>query len=250
MNFKKRIITSAVLMSGVLSFGIAQANTITESEKAAFLESFGKEHPELVVDEVSKTEIPNILEIIVDKTNVFYADETGKYVFYGHIIKNENGSPISLTEKRVEELSKFDLEKLNYDNAVITKKGNGENKIVTFEDPNCGFCQKLHGELAKLDNVTISTFIIPILGPSSVEVSKQIWCSDDKSFAWNNYMEKRELKHIDTQSCDVSALEDNVNFATSHNISGTPAIFFENGKNIKGYVDARTLKNTMLIPKK
>lgn len=247
MNLKNKLITSAIILGSLFSISSVYAKDVAFSgdEKKEFLTKFEKNHPGIFVDEINKTEIPNILELVVDKTNILYVDSSAKYLFYGHIIVNDNGNSISLTEKRVEELSKFNLNDLNLDNAIVTIKGNGENKIVTFEDPNCVFCQKLHPELDKLDNVTIYTFVIPILGPSSVEVSKQIWCSENKSLAWNKYMTTKELKNIDINSCDVKALDENIEFAKNHNISGTPAIFFENGKGIKGYVNSDKLLEAM-----
>ena len=63
------------------------------------------------------------------------------------------------------------------DSAVKRVKGNGKRVIYTFEDPNCGYCKELQKELAKLNDVTIYTFLWPILSQDSVDKSKAIWCA-------------------------------------------------------------------------
>ena len=211
--------------------------------------SLSRNHPNLPeIKSISSTELPGIFEIVVNKSDIFYADMSGKFLIFGEIISVENNNQVNLTQNRVEELSSFDLKILNYDNAIVRKVGTGEAKIVTFEDPNCGFCRRLYPELNKLNDVTIYTFMIPILGQESVHVSKNIWCSNDREKAWSDYMTDKKLETIDEKLlslCNVNALEENISFAQEYNIMGTPAIFFENGKSFKGYTEAENIVNRM-----
>lgn len=56
------------------------------------------------------------------------------------------------------QLSAIDFSTLPLDQAVKTVKGNGKRILVTFEDPNCGYCKKLGKELVPVNDVTIYTF--------------------------------------------------------------------------------------------
>ena len=82
---------------------------------------------------------------------------------YGPIV--DTATEVNLTEKRLQEFSKFVFKDLPFKDAIKMVKGDGSRVIATFEDPNCGFCRKQMTEVEKLDNVTIYTFLIPILGP-------------------------------------------------------------------------------------
>jgi len=46
-------------------------------------------------------------------------------------------------------------------------------------------------------------------------------------------------------SCDISALERNVDFARKHKITGTPTIFFADGSRVPGAVSAQQIEKTL-----
>jgi len=77
--------------------------------------------------------------------------------------------------------------------AIVWKNGTGARKLVVFSDPNCGYCKRLEVDLQKLKNVTVYTFLIPVLGPESGEKSKNIWCSKDQAKAWLGWMLEGKL---------------------------------------------------------
>ena len=89
--------------------------------------------------------------------------------------------------------------------------------------------------MAKLDNVTIYTFLYPILSPDSLEKSKQIWCANDKAKAWNDWMiEGRAL--TGRGDCDTTAVQKTVETGRKLAITGTPTIFFADGERVPGAV--------------
>jgi thiol:disulfide interchange protein DsbC len=54
-------------------------------------------------------------------------------------------------------------------------------------------------------NVTVYTFLYPILGADSTEKSKAIWCAKDNTKAWRDWMIKGTPVE-NSPNCDVSAL--------------------------------------------
>ncbi|MBL8441087.1 MAG: DsbC family protein, partial [Betaproteobacteria bacterium] len=107
--------------------------------------------------------------------------------------------------------------------------------LATFEDPNCGYCKRLARDLQKLDNVTIYTFLYPILSEDSVRKSRQIWCSSDRAKAWNEWMVDGKAPSA-KEDCDSSAVIKNQEFGHKLNISGTPTLFFGDGERVPGAV--------------
>ena len=61
---------------------------------------------------------------------------------------------------------------------------------MVFSDVDCPYCRKFEAELAKVDNITVYTFLYPIEGlhPKAVQMSKQIWCAPDRNKAWDDYI--------------------------------------------------------------
>lgn len=200
------------------------------------------------IEDIRKTPVNGIYEVVVNKNEIFYSDSTGKYLFVGNLLNSRNGKHINLTEERATQLAAIPFDKFNLNNALVRKLGDGKRKLVTFEDPNCGFCRKLQPELDKLKDVTIYTFILPVLGKPSLEVSEKVWCSKDKNEAWANYMKNKTIPTISDEElskCDKKSLVDNVTFATNNGIMGTPALFFADGSSLRGYVPAEEISKKL-----
>jgi len=113
------------------------------------------------------------------------------------------------------------LDELPLEQAIKQVRGNGELILVSFEDPNCIYCIKLNKSLRLLDNITLYTFLTPMLSDDSVTKSRRIWCAPDPVAAWNNWM----LEHrppSGTGDCDVTALDRNLELGDEIGIQGVP----------------------------
>lgn len=115
----------------------------------------------------------------------------------------------------------IDLAALPVWQAIRQVHGRGELVLVTFEDPNCPFCARLDKKLARLDNATLYTFLLPILSEDSEAKSRQIWCAPDQAAAWNDWMLKHRLPTGDGD-CDTSALALNLEIGERLGIRGVP----------------------------
>ncbi|MNC86356.1 putative thiol:disulfide interchange protein DsbC precursor [compost metagenome] len=151
----------------------------------------------------------------------------------------------NVTQARNSELTAQALSKSS-DNAIKRVRGNGKRVIYTFEDPNCGYCKKQQQELTKLSDITIYTFLWPILSPDSIEKSKAIWCSRDRAKAWEDLM----LRGVSPQNearCDTP-IEKNMEMARRFGAQGTPAIYLADGRMIGGFVAAERIEEIFRFP--
>lgn len=242
-----------ILVSLLIGLNLITMNAFAQSDKNTdtIKQSLSAKFPMMPkIEEIKKTNMEGIFEVRLPGAEIVYTDVKGEFIIAnGDMLTSKNGQIVSLTKERVEEFTKIDFKEFNLKNAVKTVKGNGKNKIVTFEDPNCGYCKKLHPELEKLNNVTIYTFLYPILGPDSVEKSRNIWCSKDKTKAWNDYMDKQVTPTKADDKCKSDVLNENIAFATSKGIKGTPQIYFENGKKIGGYSTSEKIEEILNVKK-
>jgi len=191
------------------------------------------------VDAVAKTPYLGLYEVRLDN-EILYTDEKMNYIFSGNIIDGK--SMQNLTEKRLRDLSAIKWENLPLDAAVKTVRGNGKRMLAVFSDPNCPYCKRFEKELAKVDDITIYTFLYPILSEDSHEKSKAVWCSADKSKAWSALMLNGTVPAA--ARCDTP-IENNLALARKYHITGTPTLVFANGERVPGAIPQAQLEKML-----
>jgi thiol:disulfide interchange protein DsbC len=178
------------------------------------------------VEKIAKAPMTGIWEVTVDG-QIFYADDKGTYLIFGNLLEMKTGK--NLTAER-------QFNSLPLELAVKQVRGSGKNVMVTFEDPNCGYCKKLAKDILNLKDVTVYTFLYPVLGDDSYEKSKAIWCAPDKAKAWTDWMTAGKALPAIPAKCDTSGLDKSAQLGRKLRINGTPAIFFAGGERVGGYI--------------
>ena len=183
------------------------------------------------VESVSKAGYLGLYEVYADGT-IFYTDEKMTAVIVNGQLFDAK-SMKNVTDERMRKLTAIKFNDLPFERAIKQVRGDGKRVMATFEDPNCGYCKRLAKELLNLNNVTVYTFLYPILSEDSLRKSKQIWCAPDRAKAWNEWMvEGKALTGKDT--CDTTAISKNVEYGRDLKITGTPSIFFADGERFPG----------------
>jgi thiol:disulfide interchange protein DsbC len=225
MNFLKTVFTLAALVTA----------TCALAQEAAIRKNLAERIPQLQkIDEVSKSAMPGLFEIRVNGTEIYYTDGEGNFLLQGNLIDTRQRR--NLTEERVDKLTAISYDALPLKDAFTIVRGTGKRKLAVFEDPNCGYCKRFERDLQKVDNVTIHMFLYPILSADSTEKSKNIWCTKDRVKAWQDWMVRD--KAAATASCDISAIERNVEIGRKHKITGTPTLIFADGTRVPGAITA------------
>ena len=194
------------------------------------------------IDEVSKTPIPGLYEVRMGQ-EILYADEQGNHLIQGNLIDTRTRT--DLTEARINKLTAIEFASLPLKDAVVIKQGNGSRRLAVFGDPNCGYCKRFERDLAKLQDVTIYTFLYPILGPDSNAKSKDIWCAQDSAKVWRAWMIDGVAPPKSMGQCDTAALERNVALGKKHRVQGTPAAVFEDGTRVPGAIPLDSLEKNL-----
>ncbi len=194
------------------------------------------------IEEVTKTPIPGLYELRVG-TEVFYTDEQGNHLIEGQMIDTKTRT--NLTEARIAKLSAIDFDQLPLKDALVWKNGTGARKMAVFADPNCGYCKRFEKDLQQVKDVTVYTFLYPILGGDSPEKSRDIWCSKDKTKVWLDWMLRSVAPVRSMGECDASALQRNAALGRKHRVNGTPAIVFEDGKRVPGAMNPEQIEKQL-----
>jgi thiol:disulfide interchange protein DsbC len=231
--------------AGTAAAASAAAGTPAEpAVQAAIRKALAERFPQLPpIDEISRTPIAGLFEVRYGGTEIIYTDAAGDYLVQGSII--EARTRTDLTEQRVERLTAIDFGKLPLKDAIVIKQGNGARKVAVFADPNCGYCKRFERDLAAVKDVTVYTFLLPILGPDSTAKSRAIWCAKDGGKAWRAWMLDGAAPEPAKTGCDTAALDRNLEFGRKHKVNGTPAVLFEDGTRKPGAIPAEMLERLL-----
>lgn len=192
------------------------------------------------VKSVSQSPVAGLYEVVINNS-IVYTDTQGKYLIQGEILEVKTGN--NITQARESEVNKANWNEFPLQNAVKVVRGNGARKMVVFADPNCGYCKRLEKTFTEMNNVTIYTFLMPILSPDSTTKSKQIWCAADPAKSWVDWMVSGTTPS-GKQDC-AAPLDKNIALGKSLGISGTPAIFFMDGTRIPGAASKEAIEKKL-----
>jgi thiol:disulfide interchange protein DsbC len=227
-------IAALVLAVAAATLGCtAQADQTTDKLKAALQTRLG----DATIKSVEKSPIAGLYEVNLG-SQIIYSDATGDYLILGDLIDAKNHK--NLTEARLSETNRINFASLPFANAVKVVKGNGSRQIAVFSDPNCPYCKQLENTLKSVDNVTVYTFLYPVLSPDSEVKSKSIWCSTDRAKAWESWMQNRTAPTA-AGTCDTAAIDKNLKLGHEMNVTGTPTVFLADGRRLPGAVPADEL---------
>jgi thiol:disulfide interchange protein DsbC len=234
-NTMKSTKSIAVLGLALLAFSTFNAF----AQEAAIRKNLAERLPNLPkIDEVSKTPMSGLFEIRINDSDIFYTDAEGNFLIQGVLIDAK--SKRNLTEERTDKLSAVAFDSLPLKDAFTVVRGNGKRKMAVFEDPNCGYCKRFERDLQKVSDVTVYMFLYPVLGADSTDKSKNIWCAKDKAKTWQDLM-VRDLP-VPKVVCDTTAVDRTLDFGRKHKITGTPTIFFADGKRVPGAISTAQIE--------
>ena len=233
------------VLCAALCWGLAGA---VWADEASIRKNLAERLPNFpAIDEVSKTAIPGIYELRIGN-DILYTDENGHHVLQGQLIDTKTRA--NLTEARIAKLTQIDFATLPLQDAILIKQGTGARKIAVFGDPNCGYCKRLERDLVGLKDVSIYTFLLPILGPDSNAKARDIWCARDRAKTWRAWMVDGNAPSKAGGPCDAGALERNLALGERHRVNGTPAIVFEDGTRSPGAMPAEQIESRLVAAAK
>ena len=179
------MIRTPLRLSGIVAV-LCLCAQMAAAQEAVIRKNIAERLPDFPkIDEINKTPIPGIYELRIG-TDILYSDEQGNHLIEGSVI--ETRTRTNLTQARENKLTAIDFSALPLKDAMVWKQGTGARKIAVFADPNCGYCKRFERDLQQVKDVTVYTFLIPILGGDSPQKATDIWCAKDNTRAWRDWM--------------------------------------------------------------
>jgi len=190
---------------------------------------------------IKKSLLPDVYEVMYG-TEVVYFSGDGKYFLAGDMIELD-------TRKNLSDIAKQSIRKdmlLEKNNKPVVFKAKNEKHVLTvFTDIDCGFCAKLHREIADINDkgITIEYLMFPRAGLRSHSYDKAVsmWCAKDQQQMMTDAKERREIPEL---NCDNPVAEQ-YNLGRELGVTGTPALMTSTGRLIPGYMPADRLAATL-----
>lgn len=232
----------ALALLGVMGAATAAddeaAQRITERLKGAI--------PGLEVTQVEESSIAGLYEVQTSGKETLFASGDGKHIVVGELYQVSDSGVVNLSEQRragarAERLSAVPA------SDMISFKPEGVAKAVVnvFTDIDCPYCRKLHKEVPALNDmgIQVNYLAFPRSGPNTPSYVKAVsaWCADDPREAMNQAKSGQSIPH---KTCDHPVAEQ-FQLGNEIGVTGTPAIFLEDGQVIRGYVPKERLADAL-----
>lgn len=198
------------------------------------------------VKDVAQSPVRQLVSFRVDGIgDVLYADKQATVIFPAMQIVDLK-TKVNYTEERMLELGKQDWLSFPREGAIKQVYGKGERRVVVFSDANCGYCRQLEQTWRQVGNITVYTFIVPLI--RGRKNNREIVCSKNPTQAWHDWMSNHILPtDMKPGVCTAEELNRNYQLAMSHGITGAPTIFFPSGLRISGAMPAAMLEQALSL---
>lgn len=171
---------------------------------------------------------------------VAYVSADGRYLLQGDLIDLD--LQVNLTEISRNEARRDLLSVLDDDRSITFSPAEVKHTVTIFTDIDCFYCRKLHAEIdGYLERgIQVRYVLYPRNGPASKawSTSEDVWCARDRNAALTAAKLDRSFK---TAKCDASVVTQHYTLGRDIGLSGTPAIVFEDGTLVGGYLPPAAL---------
>lgn len=248
---------SLILLAAAALLGVAWTGSAAPAEskaadakgadaKSVIRKTLSDRFPDIHIDDISPSQFPGIYEIVVGD-EIAYVNADASFLIQGRMLDTKTQE--DLTQKKLDKLHAIDFDKLPFDLAIKTVKGNGARKLAVFADPHCPYCARLEQTMQSVDNVTVYTFLFPLesIHPGAKETAQKVWCAKDRSAAWTDVMLHQKEP---AESCKSTVVQQTMALGDKMHINSTPTIYFADGHRREGALPQDRLEKELASSQK
>jgi thiol:disulfide interchange protein DsbC len=221
----------------------AAAKPTAGTPDARAIEAIRQLNPQVKVDRVGKAPLPGFREALVGGQVVYVSDD-GRYLF----LPGSGGALFdastmkNLSEAALSGMRRELLQTIPMSERIVFSPPNPKHTVTVFTDVECGYCRKLHSEIAEYNKqgIAIQYLAFPRMGIGSDDYKKMVsvWCATDRKAALtaaknSGKVVSKDCKNTVTMQYDIGQRA---------GLTGTPMILAEDGTQLGGYIPPAQLR--------
>ena len=215
------------------------AKVVAGSPEARAIDALHKANPTLRIDHAGAAPMPGFRELVVSGQTLYVSDD-GRYVMQGNLY--DTVAKKDLSQQTMATMRRVELAKVPASQRIVFAPANPKYTVSVFTDIQCGYCQKLHSQIAQYNalGIAVEYLAFPRMGPASDDFSQMeaVWCSADRGKALTN---AKNGRRIDAPRCS-SPVAMEYDLGQRLGLTGTPMIVAPNGVAAPGYLDPARLR--------
>lgn len=225
---------------------IAATKPAAGTPDARAIEAVRQLNPQVEVERVGAAPMPGFREAIV-AGQVVYVSDDGRYLF----LPGSGGALFDVTAKKnlsedaMAAMRKQLLQSIPASERIVFAPANPKYTVTVFTDVECGYCRKLHSEIAEYNRqgIAIEYLAFPRMGIGSDDYKKMVavWCSADRRKALTDAKNDRAPAY---KNCKTS-VNQQYDVGQRVGLTGTPMILTRDGVQVGGYVPPAALRETL-----
>ncbi|MBV1877282.1 MAG: thioredoxin fold domain-containing protein [Pseudomonadales bacterium] len=247
-----------VLITGLINFSFADIAAIKKVEETRVGEvnasteirikaALRRVRPDITIEKIVKSPLNGLVEAHLLGGQVLYFSTDARYLVSGEIYRLGANELVNLTEERRIMTRKKIMAELDESEMWVFAPAEGQIKatVTVFTDIDCVFCRKLHNEIPELNRLGIAVryMAFPRAGLESESYNKIVsaWCAADPKLALTRAKGGQEIPAL---NCDNPVAEQYA-LGSALGVNATPALLFEDGSLVPGYLPARDLASKL-----
>lgn len=216
---------------GAMALGLI-ANAAQAGE-AEVREAVQRMMPQATIDTLVASASPGWYEVAA-QGQVIYVSADGKHLMAGDLWQVEDRA--NLTLKRKDGIRHDALATVGDERRIVFAADEPKHKVTVFTDFDCGYCQRLHHDIAQYNErgITVEYLLYPRGGLNSPSFQRavSVWCAVDRKQAFTLAKSGTEPA---AASCKNAIADNYALVQRIGGIVGTPAVIDEHGA-MSGYL--------------
>ncbi|MBN7137126.1 disulfide bond formation protein DsbC [Lysobacter enzymogenes] len=217
------------------------------SADARAVEAVRTLNPKVNIDKVGAAPMPGFREALV-QGQVVYVSDDGRYLFLpgsgGALFDTQ--AKRNLMEDTLAGMRRDLLKTIPASERIVFAPANPKHTVTVFTDVECGYCRKLHSEIAEYNRqgIAVEYLAFPRMGIGSEDYKKMVsvWCAADRRKALTDA--KSDHGSVSSKQCK-NTVEQQYEVGQRAGLTGTPMILNADGVQLGGYVPPAQLREAL-----
>ncbi len=226
------------------TLALASSVALAADPDQAIRQALKSLQPDLPIEAISESPMPGLYQVQLKGGRLIYASADAQFVLQGFLYQVKEGKTVNLTEQAESKGVAKEINAIPTAEMVVfpaDPKAEKKTHITVFTDTDCGYCQKLHSEVAELNRRGVEVRYVAFprqgIGSHSYDTLVSVWCAKDRREAMNLAKTRKE---VPAAKCDNPVAKQYA-LGQMIGVQGTPAVVLANGQMIPGYQPAPQL---------